>query len=143
MKILADAALPNLHQWFTEPFTLATYKNQQELFDLVTHQDILLCRSTIQVNETLLSNSTIHCVATATSGTDHIDLDYLKKRNIRLLDAKGCNANSVADYVTASLAFLQQHRLLKGNKAGIIGVGEVGKRVIKRLAAAGFEVLPR
>ena len=31
--------------------------------------------------------------------------------------------------------------LIKGNIAGVIGVGEVGKLVVKRLEAAGFEVI--
>ncbi|WP_133126932.1 NAD(P)-dependent oxidoreductase [Legionella nagasakiensis] len=142
MRILADFALPDLQKWFVEPFTLTTYETPQELADLIHHHDILLCRSTIQVTETLLKDSTIQCIATATSGTDHIDINYLTKRGIRLFDAKGCNANAVADYVVASVAFLQQAKLLKGCKAGVIGAGEVGQRVIKRLAAAGFEVLP-
>lgn len=141
MKILADATLPKLTELFPSPFNLTLYSTQDELADLLRSQDILLCRSTLQVSAELLANSQIQCVATASSGIDHIDSDYLKKHGIYLFDAKGCNARAVADYVVATLALLFQNQLIFGNKAGVIGVGKVGEQVVTRLQAAGFEVI--
>jgi len=137
IRILADATLPGLRALFKPPFTMTTYQNQDQIPDLLTNQDVLLCRSTLRVGTKLLANSTIQCVATASSGTDHIDSDYLQQHNIRLFDAKGSNARSVADYVVATLAALQQ----KGKLAGVIGVGEVGSRVVERLHEVGFKVI--
>ena len=141
MKILADATLPNVSALFGESFNLTLYHTQNEVADLLATHDILLCRSTLKVTAKLLSNSPIQCVATASSGIDHIDSDYLRKSGIALYDAKGSNARSVADYVVASLAFLSHHGRICGNKAGIIGLGEVGTRVMERLIAAGFDVI--
>lgn len=141
MKILADASLPNISLLFKEPFCLTLYTTQQEIPDLLPKHDILICRSTLKVTEDLLANSPIQCVATASSGIDHIDSDYLKKHKIALFDAKGCNAAAVADYVVATLACLYIKNKVLGNKAGVIGVGEVGSRVVARLRALGFDVI--
>lgn len=141
MKILADATLPNLSILFREPLILATYKNQKELHDLLPESEVLLCRSTLKITKELLADSKIKCVASASSGIDHIDSKYLKNAGIKLFDAKGSNARSVADYVIATVAYLSKYNLIKGNKAGVIGIGEVGKLVVERLEAAGFEVI--
>lgn len=141
MKILADASLPDVSALFSQSFSLTLYQSEKEVPDLLPLHDILLCRSTLKVTAKLLAKSPLLCVATASSGTDHIDCDYLKTRDITLFDAKGCNARAVADYVIATIAYLQKNTQLLGNKAGVIGVGEVGSRVVKRLHAAGFDVL--
>lgn len=137
IKILADASLPELSAFFPAPFTLTLYQTQQELHDLLPFHDILLCRSTLRINEELLANSSIQSVATASSGTDHIDHEYLRQHNITLFDAKGSNARAVADYVVSTLAAHPP----SGNLAGVIGVGEVGSRVVERLQAANFNVI--
>ena len=141
MKILADASLPNLSLAFKAPFILTQYTSENEVPELLPMHDILLCRSTLKVTATLLAKSAIQCVATASSGVDHVDRAYLKQHHIALFDAKGCNATAVADYVMATLAYLYQHHLILGQKAGVIGVGEVGRRVIERLNAIGFNVI--
>ena len=141
IKLLADATLPHLSALFTPSFNLTLYNTEHELAGLLPTHDILLCRSTLKVTAQLLSRSKIQCVATASSGVDHIDGDYLKENNILLFDAKGCNASAVADYVMATLAFLYQDGRMIGNKAGVIGMGEVGSRVIARLQSIGFNVI--
>lgn len=140
MRILADASLPNLSQAFPSPFELTLYKDNEQVPSLLKGHDILLCRTTLKVNESLLQTNPLKYVATASSGRDHIDLHYLEKKAIPLIDAKGANARAVADYVIASLAFLQKYKNFRGIKACVIGVGEVGSRVLKRLQAAGMTV---
>ncbi len=141
IKILADSALPNLSQLFKAPFTLTQYTSAHEVADKLPTQNILLCRSTLKVTPALLQKCPIQCVATASSGVDHIDTDYLKQHQIALFDAKGCNASAVADYIMSTLAYLFQHHLIMGLKAGVIGLGEVGQQVVTRLKAIGFEVI--
>ncbi len=141
MKVLADASLPKLDVFFQSPFTLTTYDSEASLQAALPQHDVLVCRSTLKVTPTLLKHAKLACVATASSGTDHIDADYLQSQNIRLFDAKGSNAEAVTDYVQASLAYLKQQDLIPGSKVGVIGAGEVGSRVITRLQTLGFEVI--
>lgn len=138
MKVLADASLPGLDQAFPEPFCLTRYTRPEDIAPLLVGQDVLLCRANLKVNRNLLKNHTIRYVATASSGSDHLDKQWLVTQNIQVIDAKGCNARAVADYVVSSLAYLHQQQLIKGKRAGIIGFGEVGTRVQARLEAAGF-----
>ena len=141
MKLLADSTLPNLDALFLPAFTLTRYHSENDLPALLPHHDLLLCRSTLKVTQGLLEGSAIQCVATASSGIDHIDSHYLKNQGIPVFDAQGCNARAVADYVVSTLAYLSQHHRVLGHKAGVIGVGEVGSRVVSRLKAAGFDVI--
>ncbi|RPI60269.1 MAG: 4-phosphoerythronate dehydrogenase, partial [Ignavibacteriales bacterium] len=105
--------------------------------------DILIVRSITNVDEELLKNTPVKFVGTATIGTDHIDLDYLKKNNIIFADAKGCNAFSVAEYVVAALLnfSVKYDFLLKDKSIGIIGVGNVGSKVTTFTKALGMNVL--
>ena len=102
--------------------------------------DILFVRSVTKVNETLLKESNVKFVATATSGSDHIDKEFLKKNNIGFSDAIGSNANSVAEYfVAALLEISERHNFsLEGKTVGIIGVGHVGSLVEKKARALGM-----
>jgi len=105
--------------------------------------DILIVRSITNVDEGLLKNTPVKFVGTATIGTDHIDLDYLKKNNIIFADAKGCNAFSVAEYVVAALLnfSVKYDFSLKDKSIGIIGVGNVGSKVATFAEALGMDVL--
>ena len=141
MRLLADASLPGLPQAFPEPFEISVYHHADEIPSLLNDQQILLCRSTVQVNASLLQGHSLRYVATASSGIDHIDSLYLHNNSIELIDAKGSNAIAVADYVIASLAFLQKHQGFSGSKAAVIGVGAIGTQVINRLQATGMAVL--
>lgn len=141
MKIIADASLPQLTEWFPKPFDLTLFQNEEHLRELLSDHSMLLCRSTLKVTKSLLAGSRVACVATASSGIDHIDTDYLLQHNIALFDAKGCNARAVADYVIACLAVLHRESFKAGTKAGVIGVGAVGEQVVARLSALGCEVV--
>ncbi|MGQ3890421.1 NAD(P)-dependent oxidoreductase [Legionella sp. CNM-4043-24] len=141
MKLLADASLPGLIDCFPAPFKLSLYHNEHELRQLLPDHDALLCRSTLKVTEDLLQGSQLRCIATASSGTDHIDKDLLLSKSIELFDARGSNASSVADYVLASIAWLDKNTAFRGKRALIIGYGAVGSTVARRLERIGYEVL--
>lgn len=142
MNILADSALPGLDEAFPAPFNLTRYHHPEEIGNLLKKQDILLCRSTLKVNQNLFKDHKPRYVATASSGTDHADRLYLQNQNITLIDAKGCNAISVADYVMSVIAYLQQKNQLKFKAAGIIGMGKVGTQVFSRLKAVATDIIP-
>ncbi len=105
--------------------------------------DVLIVRSITNVDEALLKNTPVKFVGTATIGTDHIDLDYLKSKNIFFADARGCNAYSVAEYVLDSLLnfAVRFDFCLKDKSIGIVGVGNVGSKVAAFAEALGMMVL--
>jgi erythronate-4-phosphate dehydrogenase len=110
---------------------------------VIKNADVLLVRSVTKVNESLLKNSKIKFVGSATSGVDHIDRDYLRTSNIRFSHALGSNARSVAEYVLSSLfVTAEQHDFsLKEKTVGIIGCGQVGSRVKRFMEALGVKCL--
>ena len=105
---------------------------------------VALCvRSTTQVNAQLLTGSAVRFVGTATSGAEHCDAEYLARAGIRFADAKGCNANAVAEYlVFATLLWAErQGRGLSGETMGVIGYGNIGRRVVRYALALGMKAL--
>jgi erythronate-4-phosphate dehydrogenase len=105
--------------------------------------DVLIVRSITNVNSNLLDGTKVKFVGTATIGSDHIDLNYLKKNNIRFADAKGCNADSVAEYVFTALFKIAADENIRLNKKsiGIVGIGNIGSRVVRIAEALGMLVL--
>jgi len=105
--------------------------------------DVLIIRSITRVDKELLKDSKVKFIGTATIGTDHIDLDYLESNKIKFADAKGCNADSVAEYVfTALLKVASEEKLsLSGKTIGIVGVGNIGSRVVRIAESFGMKVL--
>jgi erythronate-4-phosphate dehydrogenase len=105
--------------------------------------DALIIRSKTKVVPELIAGSAVRFVGTATAGFEHIDFQSLEKHGIGWCAAPGCNADSVADYMTAALLTLHsKHGVeLEGKTIGIIGVGQVGSRVAKRAEALGLRVL--
>lgn len=142
INILADASLPDLHEVFPSPFKLTLYHKASEIKIFLPDHEILLCRSTLLVNQDLISGcNSLKVVATASSGTDHIDANLLANKGIKLLDAKGSNAQAVADYVLSSLAYLKTTNNFNGSKVGIIGAGAVGMAVATCLQSIGLNVI--
>jgi len=143
MKIVADIQIPLVRDAFSDIGELQFHAGRSITSEAVKDADILLVRSVTPVNAALLSNSRIRFVATATSGTDHIDIDYLQNSGIGFASAHGSNAQSVVEYVLSSLFVMaEQHDFDPGKKiVGIIGCGEVGSRLRKALETIGIKFL--
>lgn len=109
----------------------------------IKNADVLLVRSVTRVNKDLLNESPVRFVGSATSGIDHVDLNYLESADIKFTHAPGSNARSVAEYVLSSLFVLaeQQGFSLSKKTMGIIGLGQVGSRVKRFMDALGVKCL--
>ena len=144
MKIVADEQIPYLHDALCKSADLKLCHGRRIGASDLRDADALLVRSVTTVNEDLLCNSQVKFVATATSGDDHVDVDYLRRNGIGFVDAKGSNARSVAEYVLSCLCVLaEQDRFNLSNKTiGVIGCGKVGSRVLALLDALGVTTLP-
>nr|WP_320402962.1 4-phosphoerythronate dehydrogenase PdxB [Escherichia coli] len=105
--------------------------------------DALMVRSVTKVNESLLAGKPIKFVGTATAGTDHVDEAWLKQAGIGFSAAPGCNAIAVVEYVFSSLLMLAERDgfSLYDRTVGIVGVGNVGRRLQARLEALGIKTL--
>ena len=141
VKIVADKAIPHARRFFSTLGDLILLDAGDITPASVRDADCLVVRSVTRVDRTLLSGSRARCIASASSGTDHVDLGYLDSRDIPLFDAKGCNANSVAEYVLSCLFVLSEQAgtELEGKTAGIIGCGHVGARLRALLHVIGLE----
>ena len=81
-------------------------------------------------------------MATATIGFDHIDQSYCREAGIHWVSCPGCNAQAVCDYVEEAIAS-SLHRLIASSPItiGIVGYGNVGKRVAQMAENHGYRVL--
>ncbi|MCX8038746.1 MAG: 4-phosphoerythronate dehydrogenase [Candidatus Sumerlaeia bacterium] len=143
MKIIADENIPFAREAFGCLGEVTLAKGRAITHDMVREADALFVRSVTKVNAALLDGTSVKFVATATIGVDHIDLGYLSERGIGFAAAPGSNANSVAEYVVAALLVLA-HRggfRLEGKTIGVVGVGNVGRRVVEKCRALGMHVL--
>src|SRR5690606_31197317 len=126
--IVAAIQIPLIKEAFSNIGDLHLHTDRLITPDIVKDADILLVRSVTTVNRNLLKNSKVKFVATATSGIDHVDVEYLQNSEIGFASAHGSNAQSVVEYVLSSLFVLSEQNdvNLKEKTAGIIGCGEVG-----------------
>ncbi len=143
MKIVIDDKIPYIRGAF-EPCAEVVYlPGSKTTAELVKDADALVTRTRTRCNKDLLEGSKVRFIATATIGYDHIDTDYCRNAGIEWVNAKGCNAESVNQYIASALfSWSMKNRIdLKEKTIGIVGVGEVGSRVEKLCRTIGMKVL--
>ncbi|UCH62056.1 MAG: 4-phosphoerythronate dehydrogenase [Fidelibacterota bacterium] len=143
MIILADQNIPYARECFSSIGTVKTIPAEKFSRADLRDVDAVVVRAVTPVNADLLNDTHVRFVATPTSGTDHIEVEYLKARDIGFASAAGGNANAVAEYVMAALFYLAaKYDLdLAGMSIGIIGVGHIGSKVAQKAEAIGMQVL--
>lgn len=100
--------------------------------------DALIIRTRTRCDASLLGNSDVKLIATATIGTDQIDIPWCEENGIKVCNSPGCNAPGVAQYVWSSL--LREGFEPKGSRLGLIGCGNVGSIVSRWGEQLGAEV---
>ncbi|MCI1857442.1 MAG: hydroxyacid dehydrogenase [Sporolactobacillus sp.] len=138
------------------------WKDKRELIWKIHEADILIIRNQTVVDQDVLrSAKNLKIIGRLGVGLDNIDLVNANKLKIKIISAKNANAISVSEYVFAVL--LSTSRLLDkanedvkqgnwnrsqftgielyGKTLGLIGVGEIGRRVAKRAIAFGLQVI--
>jgi len=141
LNILADENIPSV-EYYAGPLGRVSLVGGRSLEPAqLKGVDVLLVRSVTRVDQDLLGDCDVRFVGTATSGVDHIDRDYLRRREIGFAHAPGSNANSVVEYVLAAIATSgdRLEQLLDGAGVGIVGYGVIGKAVAARLGALGID----
>lgn len=125
------------------------------------YQGIIL-RSRIEIDKIFIDScKNLKFIARVGSGLENIDTDYAKKKNIEIISAAEGNANAVGEHALGMLLSLlnkiiksnneinqniwgrEQNRgiELDGKTIGIIGYGNTGKSLAKKLSGFNVRVL--
>lgn len=143
MKFIIDDKIPYI-KGALEPFGDVIYlPGPKTTPEIVQNADAIITRTRTICNESLLGNSSVKMIATATIGYDHIDTEYCQQAGIEWTNAPGCNSKSVEQYVLSALLVLAEKKSfeLKGKTIGIVGVGQVGSKVARVCELLGMNVL--
>lgn len=136
--------------------------NYEETCAIIKDYEGLVVRSKFNIDKDLIEKGeNLKFLARAGVGLDIFDLEYAEKRNIKVINAAGANANSVAEH-TLGLLLNMMHNInvssnqvenfewkreenrgdeIFGKIVGIIGYGNTGKAVARKLNAFSCEVL--
>ena len=132
------------------------------LTQLVPEYDVLVVRSSTRVPASVIeAGHRLKVIARAGSGLDNIDLEAAKRRGIKVVNTPESVANAVAELTIALMFSLlrmlpkacetlksglwAKHELLgrelEGMRVGVVGLGNVGSLVARKLKALGAEVV--
>lgn len=143
MIIAVDEAIPFWQEMFPQLGQVRPFAGRDVTNRDIRDADALIVRSVTVVDKDLLEGSSVRFVGTATVGTDHLDLRYLETHGIRVASAAGSSANAVSEYVIAVLLVVagREKWNLAQMSLGIIGAGNIGKKVNLKARALGMSVL--
>lgn len=145
MKIVADNKIPFLKGLLEPVAQEVLYVPGSDITNEVLRDaQVLLTRTRTRCDRHLLQGTAVKFIGTATIGTDHIDLDYCSHNGITVVNAPGCNAPAVAQWVHSTILqwlAAQPAPLDHPLTLGIVGVGHVGSIVARWAHQLGYRVL--
>lgn len=161
--------LDSVHSILEERLTNAGYlcvdctnSPLNELSKMIVDASGIVLRSRITLNEEVLRNvRNLQFIARSGSGLENIDLDYCKKKNVKVYSSPEGNRNAVAEHCLGFLLSLLNNFkqaqcdihngewLREKNRGieiinlcvGIIGYGNNGRAFAEKLASIGVKVL--
>ena len=127
----------------------------------IDDSDIIMIANNPLTNEALEDNKNLEYINIAFTGFDHVDIQYLNKRNIKVSNASGYSNTSVKELVIGLVlniyrminegdkqvrkqnTFKQYYtgHEIKGKTVGIIGTGNIGSDVAKLFLAFDANVV--
>lgn len=143
MKIVIDEKIPFIKGVF-EPWADVVYSPGRAIDSaMVADADALIVRTRTRCNSQLLKGSCVKIIASATIGFDHLDTGWLEAEGIKWVNAPGCNSGSVMQYIVTSLFYLASKNSfnLRSLTLGVVGVGNVGAKVVRTARAIGMKVM--
>ena len=138
--------------------------SKEETLNRVKNADIVLTNKVV-IDKKIMDNSNIKMIQILATGMNNVDLEYAKSKGIIVKNVAGYSTNSVAqltfafvlnilnkvnyfnDYVNNEymnsdiFTHIIDFSELNGKVWGIIGLGEIGKKVAKIAEAFGCEVV--
>jgi phosphoglycerate dehydrogenase-like enzyme len=166
MRILVTEELhPDGLQMLKDAGMVLVHWDWQKLTDpkLPTDFDAIIGKQYYKCNKELIDRllPRLKYVITCGAGLDNIDLKYCAQKGIKVFNAPGSNAASVAEHVImVMLAVLRNLNAcqdsvhagkferfelagneLMGKTIGIIGVGAIGRHLVHRLSVFGVDIV--
>jgi D-3-phosphoglycerate dehydrogenase len=136
--------------------------NPKEYASHLAEADALVVRSAVQVTKEVLEKSPkLRVIGRAGVGVDNVDLDAATAAGVLVMNTPGGNAISVAEHTLALMLAMARHipqanastragkwekkkmmgNELRGKALGIIGLGSIGREVVKRARAFEMRIL--
>ena len=145
INIAADLHIPEIEnklaEFFDADYSFQSFDSNTLSSSDLKNIDALLVRSTLFINQGICEGTKIQYVGSATAGINHLDINYLDAQNIAWSHAPGCNAFSVIHYVMAAIGELIKDDLFNPSQSvGIVGYGNIGRRLYKILQSLNFKV---
>ena len=143
MKIIIDDKIPYIRGAFEGVAEVVYLPGSKTTAEIAKDADAIVTRTRTICNEKLLAGSSVKFIATATIGFDHIDTDYCDSVAIQWTNAPGCNSKSVEQYIASTLMVLAERKgwNLSEKTIGVVGVGNVGSKVVRICEIFGMKVL--
>lgn len=143
MKIVCDDKIPFL-EGALEPYAEVRYISGSKISaDDVHDADAIVTRTRTICNKELLEGSSVKIITTATIGYDHIDTEWCTQNGISWTNCPGCNSGSVEQYMASLLVCMARDFGFdcKEKTLGIVGAGNVGRKVARIAALLGFRII--
>ncbi|HOB25264.1 MAG TPA: NAD(P)-dependent oxidoreductase, partial [Kaistella sp.] len=143
---------------FEEDFT----SSYDEVLKKISNYDGIIIRSRIPVDKNFLEHAkNLKFIARVGAGMENIDVEFAKSLGIKLISSPEGNRDSVAEHVVGMLLIVMNRLFIASNEVkngiwkreenrgdellgktfGIIGYGNMGKAVAKRLSGFGVKVI--
>lgn len=143
MRLIADKNIPFLKGVLEPFFDVEYYSGSDITAEIVRNADALIIRTRTVCDSNLLAGSKVKFIGSATIGFDHIDTNYCASNNITWVNAPGCNSAGVQQWVAAALIHWAELNSMSlfGLTIGVVGVGNVGRKVAELAKVLGMKVL--
>ena len=77
---------------------------RESVMKIIEEYDVLAIKVDFKGDKEMLDKArNLKVIASATTGVDHIDLDYAKRKGVEVIFLKGANTSATAEYVFALL----------------------------------------
>ncbi len=138
------------------------FSTYDEVLGKISDYEGIIIRSRIPLDENFLTKAShLKFIARVGAGMENIDIETAEKLGIKLINSPEGNRDSVAEHVVGMLLILMNRLFIASNEVkngiwkreenrgdellgktfGIIGYGNMGKAVAKRLSGFGVEVI--
>ena len=110
IRIVADSNIPFLEGVF-EPYADISYIDGKDITrEDITNADVMIIRTRTRCNRELLHGTKVSLIATATIGTDHIDIQYCRDQGLQRTGMQRRRSHAVCVLRTLRDSFAQRNK---------------------------------